>query len=66
LVYNASVVKIYSATNRIAHFIIKIIFLWRKNALAYVVQCWRCSYQLKSQGIQRLLNLQLQLQRCRS
>jgi hypothetical protein len=33
--YNASVVKIYNATNSIARFRIKIIFLRCKNALAY-------------------------------
>jgi hypothetical protein len=33
--YNASVVKIYNATNRLARFTVKINFLRYKNALAY-------------------------------
>jgi hypothetical protein len=35
LSYNSSVVKIYSATYRMAHFYNKNIFLGRKNTLAY-------------------------------
>jgi hypothetical protein len=33
--YNASAVKIYSATERLEHLLIKVIFLRCKNALAY-------------------------------
>jgi hypothetical protein len=47
-IYNASVVNFYNATGGLARFENKNILFYFENALAYILQRWRCSCKFKN------------------